>query len=104
MSIYDDPAADVVEVIRGDELDLVALIGATHGVAFVSIADGDQVRVSRRRADAWRCDEHGYASPSRARCRHIDSAIHAANHLDREDYAVGAVLQARCRGEMAPWT
>lgn len=79
LSPFGNPAADVVEVRRGDELDLVALIGAAPGVAFVSITGAIPVRV-RRRDDSWRCDVHD----SPPQCRHIEDAMHATDHLARE--------------------
>lgn len=87
MNVFDDPAADVVEVRRGGRLDLVALIGESRGVAFVSVDGAPAVRVQRRRSDVWRCAAHGRPSLP---CRHVDDVIRAVTHLDIEDQTLSA--------------
>lgn len=81
---FDNPFADIVEVQRDDELDVVALVGQHRALAFVSIADTDATRLRLRDQDVWRCDEHN-AQP----CRHSDDVRHALAHLEHEDRARG---------------
>ena len=80
-SPFDSPAADVVEVHHGDELDLVALLGEHRHIAYVSVTDAPAVRVTRRRPGLWRCDEHRYPKPP---CRHVADVLHTLDHLATE--------------------
>lgn len=83
MSPFDHPSADIVEVQQGDELDVVAVMGRYRALAFVSVANGEAVRLRLRSSRQWRCDEHGLQS--RPLCRHAEDVIHALAHLKRED-------------------
>lgn len=84
MSPFNRTDADIVEIWRDTQLDLVAFVGTTGAVAYVSISNGPPVRLRRRWSRGWHCDDHGLTNP---RCRHADDVRHAIAHLDREDRA-----------------